>query len=35
MVDVDVRSCFWKRNSLLVSVRYYNDIYEVYVICWN
>lgn len=26
MVDVDIRSCFWKRNSLLVSERYYNGI---------
>lgn len=25
MVNVDIRSCFWERNSLLVSGRYYNE----------
>lgn len=34
MVDVDVRSCFWERNSLLVSGRYYNEfIMKILYIC--
>ena len=32
MVDVDRRSCFWKRNSLLVSGRYYNVIIMKYML---
>ncbi len=32
MVNVDIRSCFWERNSLLVSVRHCNKIIMKYML---